>query len=132
MGIGLPLTILAGVLMNHLLFDDWPSAQALLLAAVLVPTDAALGSAVLSDESVPTRDRLALNLESGLNDGLVVPVVAVCTSLLLESSRSTASWIGFVTQQIGFGALAGALVGFVGIGILRRTHPASGSDGRYE
>jgi NhaP-type Na+/H+ or K+/H+ antiporter len=44
MGIGLPLTILAGALVDHLLFDDWPSAQALLLAAVLVPTDAALAA----------------------------------------------------------------------------------------
>ena len=132
LGIGLPLTILAGALVNHLLFDDWPWAQALLLAAVLAPTDAALGSAVLSNESVPTRDRLALNVESGLNDGLVVPVVAICTSLLLESSRSTASWIGFVAQQIGFGAFAGALVGFGGIGILRRARSAGWSDARYE
>jgi NhaP-type Na+/H+ or K+/H+ antiporter len=73
-----------------------------------------------------------LNVESGLNDGLVVPVVAICTSLLLESSRSTASWIGFVAQQIGFGAFAGALVGFGGIGILRRARSAGWSDARYE
>ena len=132
LGIGLPLTILAGALVNRLLFDDWPWAQALLLAAVLAPTDAALGSVVLSDESVPARDRLALNVESGLNDGLVVPVVAVCTSLVLESGRSTASWVGFVAQQIGIGALAGALIGFGGIEILRRARAAGWSDGRYE
>jgi sodium/hydrogen antiporter len=132
LGIGLPLTIVFGTVLNWLLFPDWSIAQALLLAAILAPTDAALGSAVVEDESVPARDRLALNVESGLNDGMVVPVVALCTSLVLETGRSNGYWVSFVAQQIGYGVLAGLIVGFFGITVLCRSRSAAWSDGRYE
>lgn len=132
LGIGLPLTIGLGALVNWLLFDDWAIAELVLLAAVLAPTDAALGSAVVENEAVPARERLALNVESGLNDGLVVPVVALSTSLLLETGRSTGYWVDFVARQIGFGTLVGTAVGLAGISMLRRAHAAAWSDGRYE
>lgn len=53
LSIGLPLTVVLGTGVNLLLFGDWPVAEALLLAAILAPTDAALGSAVVSDPDVP-------------------------------------------------------------------------------
>ena len=132
LGIGLPLTIVAGAIVNRLLFSDWLVAEAVLLAAILAPTDAALGSAVVDDKSVPARDRLALNVESGLNDGLVVPVVALCTSLVLETGRSNGYWVGFVARQIGFGMLCGLVIGGVGITVMRRARSAHWSDGRFE
>ena len=132
LSVGLPLTVVLGTGVNMVLFGDWPIAEALLLAAILAPTDAALGSAVVSDPDVPARDRLALNVESGLNDGLVVPVVAVATSLVVDMEQSVASWVWFVAQQIGYGAVIGLTVGLGGITLLRRSRAAGWSDQRYE
>lgn len=132
LGIGLPLTIALGALVNALLFPDRPFAQVALLAAVLAPTDAALGSAVVEDEAVPARDRLALNVESGVNDGMVVPVVAILTAIVIEEERSTSGWLGFIARQIGWGVGLGLLVGCLGIAVLRAAHHRGWSDGRYE
>lgn len=76
LGVGLPLTVALGVLVAmpllHLSF--W---AALLIAAALAPTDAALGATVMSDPHVPARVRGVLNVESGLNDGIATPIVLV-------------------------------------------------------
>ncbi len=132
LGIGLPLTVAFGSAVALLLFPEWPLAEVVLLAAVLAPTDAALGSAVVADPGVPARDRLALNVESGLNDGLVVPVVAVTVSRVIGESRSVGEWVTFVVSQIGGGIALGLVAGVGGIILLRRAHRASWSDGRYE
>ena len=132
LGVGLPLTVLAGTAANVWLFPDWPVAEALVLAAILAPTDAALGSAVVSDRNVPARDRLALNVESGLNDGLVVPVVTVGISLVLGEARSATEWLGFVAAQIGVGSAVGLILGVFAVTLLRRSRLSDHSDGRYE
>ena len=79
---GLPLTILAGHAVSPCLFFDelglWPAA---VLATVLAPTDAALGQAVVTDPSLPSRIRQGLNVESGLNDGICVPFLAIFLTL---------------------------------------------------
>ncbi len=74
LGIGLPLTIACGGLVGWLLFPDQGIGFALLLATILAPTDAALGLPIFVNRSVPVRIRRALNVESGLNDGLVTPL----------------------------------------------------------
>src|SRR4051812_25387980 len=74
LGIGLPLTIVAGALVGVAVVPGVSLAEALVLAIVLACTDAALGQAVFSDERVPSRVRQGLNVESGLNDGLCVPL----------------------------------------------------------
>ena len=130
--IGLPLTIVLGTAMNSVFFPDFPLAQVALLAAILAPTDAALGAAVVEDTAVPIRERLALNVESGVNDGLVVPVVAILTAIVLENERSTVSWIGFVTGQVGGGVLLGIVVGGAAITVLRHSSQRGWSDARYE
>ena len=85
LGIGFPLTVIAGIVVGVLVLDlSWQEAG--LLAAVLTPTDAALGAAVVTDERLPVRIRQALNVESGLNDGLAVPVVAVFAALVLSEN----------------------------------------------
>ena len=78
LGIGLPLTILAGFVTALVLFGSsgWP--EALLLAVILTPTDAALGQAVVTLPSLPLRVRQSLNVESGLNDGLCVRSSSSC------------------------------------------------------
>ncbi|MFK8025714.1 MAG: cation:proton antiporter, partial [Ilumatobacter sp.] len=70
-------------------------------------------------------------VESGVNDGLAVPVVAVLTAALLGESRSTASWIGFVVRQVGGGVLLGVGLGAAAIFVLRRAKDAGWADGRY-
>ena len=70
LGVAMPLTILLGTVVAYLLFDDLTFWAAAVLATVLAPTDAALGQAVVSSTIVPARIRQALNVESGLNDGL--------------------------------------------------------------
>ena len=75
LGIGLLLTIAAGGLVGALVFPELPLATALLIGAILAPTDAALGLPVITNPAVPTRVRRILNVESGLNDGIATPFV---------------------------------------------------------
>ena len=79
LGVGLPLTVAlgAGAAMVVLGFDPW---AALLVGAALAPTDAALGAPVMSNPRVPPQVRRALNVESGLNDGIVTPIVLVAVA----------------------------------------------------
>ena len=132
LGIGMPLTIILGTLINSWLFPEVGWVAVALVAAILAPTDAALGSAVVEDEGVPVRDRLALNVESGVNDGLAVPVVSILTAALIQESRTTADWIVFVVEQIGFGIVVGVVLGGVTIAALRWAHARGWSDARYE
>ena len=73
--VGLPLTVLIGYLAARVVFPAMPVMLALLLAAALAPTDAGLGAATVLNPVVPVRIRRALNVESGLNDGMITPVV---------------------------------------------------------
>ena len=81
LAIGLPLTVAMGTMLTALLLTDLSLVEAALVAAVLAPTDAALGQAVVENQAVPIRVRQALNVESGLNDGLVVPAVSLFLAL---------------------------------------------------
>src|SRR4029453_6139068 len=71
--IGMPLTIVLGWGIAVTLFPGIDVWEAALLAICLAPTDAALGQAVVSSPRVPVAVRQALNIESGLNDGLALP-----------------------------------------------------------
>ncbi len=75
--IGLPLTMVAGTLIAVQLFPGFTLWEAALLAALLAPTDAALGQSVVSAKVVPVRIRQAINVESGLNDGIALPAVPI-------------------------------------------------------
>jgi NhaP-type Na+/H+ or K+/H+ antiporter len=115
LGIGMPLTIGAGVLAAALLLTELDFWEAAVIAAILAPTDAALGQAVVSSELVPVRIRQALNVESGLNDGLSVPFLFLFLALAVEETVPGAGeWVAFAAEQIGFGALAGLVVGGIG------------------
>src|SRR6188472_2478854 len=81
LGIGLPLTILAGAIAGAVIVPGVGFAEALVLAVVLACTDAALGQAVVSDERIPSRIRQGLNVESGLNDGICVPLFFIALGL---------------------------------------------------
>jgi NhaP-type Na+/H+ or K+/H+ antiporter len=116
LGIGLPLTIVAGALVGAAVVPGVSLAEAALLAIVLACTDAALGQAVVSDERVPSRIRQGLNVESGLNDGLCVPLFFIAIAIA-EADAGTASAHGafeLVYEQIGYGLVGGVGAGVIG------------------
>ncbi len=115
LGIGMPLTIGLGITAAALLLTEIEFWEAAIIAAVLAPTDAALGQVIVSSELVPRRIRQALNVEAGLNDGLAVPFLTLFVALAVEESVAGAEvWIGFAAEQIGYGALVGIGVGLIG------------------
>lgn len=133
LGIGLPLSLVFGTAVAAVLFNDLSLAEAGLLAAVLAPTDAALGQAVVSDQRLPVRLRQGLNVESGLNDGIVLPVVTVMLALAAAEAGTGGFgvWSWFATRQIGFGLACGAAAGAGGGWILRRRATTDHVEGVY-
>jgi NhaP-type Na+/H+ or K+/H+ antiporter len=121
LGIGMPLTILLGLAAGAVLLTELELWEAAIVAAVLAPTDAALGQAVVSDRRVPERIRRALGVESGLNDGLSVPFLALFIALAAEQAVPDArDWLGFAVEQIGLGTVIGAAVGGAGVLVIER------------
>ena len=113
--IGLPLTIIFTTYVGHLFFHEEIFTYVLLMALILAPTDAALGKAVVTDTKVPQKIRSSINVESGLNDGIVYPIIITVVAMILnhQEQANDNSWIGYVFTQIGVGALAGSIVGFI-------------------
>jgi NhaP-type Na+/H+ or K+/H+ antiporter len=92
--IGFPLTVVAGTLTAGWLVPGLGWAAAALVASILAPTDAALGLGVFSDRSVPRRIRRALNVESGLNDGLATPLVTLFLAVVVsEVGAGPQDWL---------------------------------------
>ncbi len=125
LGIGLPLCILAGTLVARWLFPSFTFAEAALLAAILAPTDAALGLAVVASPIVPKAVRQSINVESGLNDGLALPAVMFFAALACHELGTLDGWALYLTRQIAFGALAGIGVGWLGGFLVARASRAS-------
>jgi NhaP-type Na+/H+ or K+/H+ antiporter len=112
--VGLPLTVVLGGVVAFFVFDDqlvfW---EAMLLAAIVAPTDAALGEQVVTSPRLPSKVRQSLNVESGLNDGLVVPLVTIFLALAVAEEKVTAASAGrVIAEKIGWGVLVGVLVGY--------------------
>jgi NhaP-type Na+/H+ or K+/H+ antiporter len=117
--IGLPLTMLAGFGAGLLVLPAIGLANAFLLSTMVCSTDAALGQRVVEDPAVPARVRQALDVESGLNDGLAVPFFLVALDISMATldravpaavAREAASQIGWgVAAGVGVGALAGLI-----------------------
>jgi len=115
--VGLPLIIVLGAIAAMILFPGMSWQMAFLLAAILAPTDAALGQSVVSNRIVPVRIRQALNVESGLNDGIVLPVVLIFAILAgggAAGSASASDLAVFTLKQVALGPAAGIVVGILG------------------
>ena len=87
LGVGLPLTIALGAAVASALFGALSVPEAVLLAVVLAPTDAALGQAVVTEPRLPSRIRQGLNVESGLNDGICVPLLFIVLAIAEADRR---------------------------------------------
>jgi NhaP-type Na+/H+ or K+/H+ antiporter len=120
--IGLPLCLLAGWGFSLLLFPDIPWLEAAILATILAPTDAALGKAVVTNPGVPAPVREALNVESGLNDGICVPLLFILLALLLpeELHQGTLTMaVHLIVEEIGIGVLVGVALAVITSFLLR-------------
>ncbi len=114
LGIGLLLTIAAGGLVAWLVFPELPLATALLIGAILAPTDAALGLPVVTNPAVPIRIRRVLNVESGLNDGIATPFVVLFISLATATRGAEGIHLADAIEEIGIALVTGAVLGAVG------------------
>lgn len=113
---GMLLTIALGLVVALVVFDGLSLWEAGILAAILAPTDAGLGQAIVSDRRVPLRIRQALNVEAGLNDGLSVPFLLFFIALAVgvTGQEGHADLSRYFLEQFGYGALIGVAIGRLG------------------
>lgn len=115
--VGLPITMIAGILLALPLFPGMNIWVIAMMALILSPTDAALGQAVVSSNFVPKKIRQTINVESGLNDGIALPPILICLAALSvhdAHGSGFAYWGTFVLKQFIFGPVIGSVVGYVG------------------
>ncbi|MBI1249805.1 sodium:proton antiporter [bacterium] len=120
--VGLPLTILIGFGIGWALFPELSMVEIALLAIILAPTDAALGKAVVTNKAVPAPIRESLNVESGLNDGICVPVLLLFLALAQDQVKgweAAGLAITLPVQAIGIGVGMGLALGTLGSFALR-------------
>ena len=132
LAVGLPLTIAVGAVLAAGVFPHLNAAEAVVLAVLLAPTDAALGQAVVTEPRLPSRIRQGLNVESGLNDGICVPLllIALVIADVDDKSSTVGHAIGIVAEEIGYGILGGLAAGLVAaviVAIGSRRRQISGS-----
>ena len=125
LGIGLPLTIVLGALAAAAIFGRLSIEEAVIIGVVLAPTDAALGQAVVTNKLVPARIRQGLNVESGLNDGICVPLLFIAVAAAdvhseLAGGRSAGT---LVLEEIGYGIVGGVAAGLLIAAIIRYAGP---------
>jgi len=120
--IGLLLTILCGAAVAWFILPEEGLAFACMLGAILAPTDAALGLPIFNNPRVPVRIRRALNIESGLNDGIVTPFVLLFLAFAVATEgQAPAHWLSHALVEIGLAVLAGSAAGVIGGWLLTRT-----------
>src|SRR4051794_9997100 len=115
LGIGLPLTIALGAVAAAAVFGELTVGEAVILGVILAPTDAALGQSVVIEPRVPERIRQGLNVESGLNDGICVPLLFAAVAVAdaeseIAGGRST---VTLLLEEIGYGVLGGVAAGLL-------------------
>ena len=119
---GLPGVIFLGTVIAALLFDRLSLFEAGILGTMLAATDAALGKAVVTNKAVPSQVREGLNIESGLNDGLCVPILFAFIAMALGSGTEgsgTMLALKLIIQELGIGLVVGLGLTAVGARLLR-------------
>jgi NhaP-type Na+/H+ or K+/H+ antiporter len=116
--VGIPLTVLLGALTATLLLPVLPWWEAVCVAAIVAPTEAALIEALLEDRRIPERVRHALSVESGFYDGFALAILLTALALASEHTANTDSsgvnWAWFMFSTEFASLLAGAAVGLIG------------------
>ncbi len=125
--LALPLSILLGFLIGSVVIDGVTALGLALLATLLAPTDAALGKPVVTSERVPSQIREGLSFESGLNDGVCVPIFLALLALSIGQAQGDAfgPLLGeLILHEIGIGALSGLTVAFLAVMVIRASYRA--------
>jgi NhaP-type Na+/H+ or K+/H+ antiporter len=119
--LGLPGAIALGFGFAVLMFDGLSLYEAAILATMLAATDAALGKAVITNKTVPARIREGLNVESGLNDGICVPILLFFIALAVGGAHggSETSALVLLAKELGIGMAVGLGLAGVGTSLLR-------------
>jgi NhaP-type Na+/H+ or K+/H+ antiporter len=119
--LGLPGAIILGFGFAALIFDGLSLYEAAILGTMLAATDAALGKAVITNEAVPARIREGLNIESGLNDGICVPILLFFIALAVsgDDGGHSRSALTLVTEEIGIGMTVGLGLALFGSTLMR-------------
>ena len=126
LGIGLPLTIAAGTSRRR---PRLPASSAgprrWCSRSSSHPTDAALGQAVVTDKRLPSRVRQSLNVESGLNDGICVPLLFIALAIAEAEEQVIGGGAAarIVAEEIGYGIVGGVAAGAVAALVLRFVEP---------
>lgn len=119
LGIGLPLTIVVGVAAGLAVLPQLDIWTAAILATILAPTDAALGLPVVNNRRLPSRIPQGLNVESGLNDGVCVPLLLIFVIMAEAEEGTEVEPLRVVVEEIGFGVVGGLVAGVLGAWVLR-------------
>ena len=114
LAVGLPLTIGLGTLLAFVLLPRTDIWLALLVGAALAPTDAALGAGMILNPLVPERIRRLINVESGLNDGIATPFVAVALAGAATAEHAMGPTPLTALAELAIGVLVGVAVGGAG------------------
>jgi len=119
--LGLPGSIVLGFGFAVLIFDGLSLYEAAILATMLAATDAALGKAVITNKAVPAPMREGLNVESGLNDGICVPILLFFIAMEIggEPGGSETSALLLLAEELGIGMAVGLSLAGVGELLLR-------------
>ncbi len=109
--IAMPLTFLFGIYIGTILFPDEPFIHLALLAIILTPTDAALSSNFIDNQKIPAQTREAVNVESGLNDGLAVPVfLLLLYSASNQQTINLTNTLMIAVKEIGIAVIVAVVV----------------------
>jgi sodium/hydrogen antiporter len=123
LGVALPLTLLAAVGVGFLLLPGVGFWLLAVLATVVVPTDFAPAAALIRDRRVPARLRELLNVESGLNDGLVAPLFlfSLAAAKAHDSNKVAIHALFEAVPAVLIAIGVGASIGFAGGKLLSRS-----------
>jgi NhaP-type Na+/H+ or K+/H+ antiporter len=127
LAVGLPLTIGFGTAVAFGVLPGigiWVAAS---VGAIVAPTDAALGAAIMEDPRIPDRIRRLLNVESGLNDGIATPFVNLFLAGAVSTEATPATGLVPAVRELLVGAGVGVGVGLVGGWLLTRAVAAGWS-----
>jgi len=131
LAVGLPLTVVAGWALADVFFPGLGGWLALLVAAALAPTDAALGLPVVTNPAVPSGVRRLITVESGLNDGIVTPVVVFALAGAAAEGAGGGSWLGRAFAELGLGVVVGVCIGLGGGWLLQWARARGWADEEY-
>ena len=108
--------MILGTVTANLIFDGVDIIMLAVMAFILSPTDAALGQVVVQSPKVPKKIRESINVESGLNDGLVLPPILICLAIISGEFDSVegSSILIYVLKQLLLAPLAGGIIGWAG------------------